>query len=722
MTKSITVNNCACISKANISIKENCINIKFGQNGTGKSSIAKLFEYQIKDDVSELIKLKPFGLGDSIIPIAENLNYNSVAVFNDKYVNQFNFKKQSENSYSVFLKTPEIENLETEIDSELNVFKDIFSESFQDILKMLSETLDELECKNEKIKISGGLKKFVSGDGAGFEKHSEFKKYESYYKQSSYSNILKWAKWKHDGRKLHNQSGNCPYCGTRLTSTFSEENTKFEKIFNTAAIKKADMMLNVIRNFHERKIISDKTYNLIKKYAGDSERALEFTSLITTLIGEANYLYSKLELISDFFAKSISFDEIKELLNNINILTIDYKISLKSYLRTTTLRNKIKKINDSISKLYAKSDILVKKYADYNDKVNQIICENSELMNTFLFNAGFPYYFEINQLGPVKSKCLLKPRTIDVNIEDIENYLSWGEKNAFALIVFLFTVVNSNPELIILDDPVTSFDKNKKFVVNEKLFLSESMYSFRNRTVLLFTHDLQPVIDYVKVYDLDYVNAAYLKNDGGILKEKTIGSGDLISFYTFLKQNYENQSLPFPYRIVCLRRFLELVDKKKYENEWNYLSSLIHGYYPPKKLDSKRNLDSYDEAEINQLNSTIKQYIDCFENYENSIELLNINSLIKELRNPTKNKYIYNVYLRLLIEKDSRIREIMKKKYSSFLKVLDETHHIEDDYLFQLNPNQFYNLPSNFEKNLAEFSKDIEIRNIINEISQKNLR
>ena len=40
-------------------------------------------------------------------------------------------------------------------------------------------------------------------------------------------------------------------------------------------------------------------------------------------------------------------------------------------------------------------------------------------------------------------------------------HLSWGERHAFALIMFMFDAISKNADIIILDDPISSFDRNK---------------------------------------------------------------------------------------------------------------------------------------------------------------------------------------------------------------------------------------------------------------------
>ena len=43
-----------------------------------------------------------------------------------------------------------------------------------------------------------------------------------------------------------------------------------------------------------------------------------------------------------------------------------------------------------------------------------------------------------------------------------DQHLSFGEKNAFALVLFMYQSLADKADLIVLDDPISSFDKNKK--------------------------------------------------------------------------------------------------------------------------------------------------------------------------------------------------------------------------------------------------------------------
>ncbi len=61
---SVRISNCNCIKEADIEIHKNVLNIKYGFNGTGKSTISKAIFSKSNDDESGLQSLKPYGIGN----------------------------------------------------------------------------------------------------------------------------------------------------------------------------------------------------------------------------------------------------------------------------------------------------------------------------------------------------------------------------------------------------------------------------------------------------------------------------------------------------------------------------------------------------------------------------------------------------------------------------------------------------------------------------------
>ena len=107
---SVQIRNCNSIESAEIKITKGTLNIKYGPNGLGKSSIAKAIQATVSNDGS-LQELKPFkyraveGAFDPSVTGVEGIN--SVLVFDDSYVSQFAFQRDEvlKNSFDIFIKT-----------------------------------------------------------------------------------------------------------------------------------------------------------------------------------------------------------------------------------------------------------------------------------------------------------------------------------------------------------------------------------------------------------------------------------------------------------------------------------------------------------------------------------------------------------------------------------------------------------------------------------------
>lgn len=62
MDKYIRVKNCNCISDATIEIVEKSLNIKYGSNGTGKSTISEAIYAQANNETDRLKDFKPYAV------------------------------------------------------------------------------------------------------------------------------------------------------------------------------------------------------------------------------------------------------------------------------------------------------------------------------------------------------------------------------------------------------------------------------------------------------------------------------------------------------------------------------------------------------------------------------------------------------------------------------------------------------------------------------------
>lgn len=92
--------------------------------------------------------------------------------------------------------------------------------------------------------------------------------------------------------------------------------------------------------------------------------------------------------------------------------------------------------------------------------IRKTIEENSTAINEFLKCAGYEYVVAIEEIED-RYRMILKSANYDTEIESVKDHLSYGERNALALALFMFSVLKDNPDMVILDDPISSFDGNK---------------------------------------------------------------------------------------------------------------------------------------------------------------------------------------------------------------------------------------------------------------------
>ena len=99
----IKVENLGVITEGKIELKKNVVNIKYGINGSGKSTISKGIELSVKGE--DLNKLRTYGSEiEPTVSISEDIS--SVIVFNQDYVDDYLFKDDlANNSFEIMINT-----------------------------------------------------------------------------------------------------------------------------------------------------------------------------------------------------------------------------------------------------------------------------------------------------------------------------------------------------------------------------------------------------------------------------------------------------------------------------------------------------------------------------------------------------------------------------------------------------------------------------------------
>ncbi len=142
---------------------------------------------------------------------------------------------------------------------------------------------------------------------------------------------------------------------------------------------------------------------------------------------EISYLSDKFNKIYEFDSYNIKNSEIGNLMDRVKDLIIN-KNELEYFKNENVLSvidnitNKINEIIDKITELQAKT-------ATLNTFIKKSIDDSKEDINKFLETAGFNYKFDFNMSSEESSKTILLYKgNEDINVDDIEKHLSWGEK------------------------------------------------------------------------------------------------------------------------------------------------------------------------------------------------------------------------------------------------------------------------------------------------------
>ncbi|WP_375778893.1 hypothetical protein ACE103_07440 [Bradyrhizobium sp. ma5] len=108
----IAITNCNSVDRAEVVLTKGTLNIKYGPNGLGKSTLAKAIVSKIRGDggLQDLVPFKHRGNAEAAPPEVEGIDdLASALVFDDDYVQQFVFQKDEvlKNSFDIFIKTLE---------------------------------------------------------------------------------------------------------------------------------------------------------------------------------------------------------------------------------------------------------------------------------------------------------------------------------------------------------------------------------------------------------------------------------------------------------------------------------------------------------------------------------------------------------------------------------------------------------------------------------------
>lgn len=366
---------------------------------------------------------------------------------------------------------------------------------------------------------------------------------------------------------------------------------------------------------------------------------------------------------------------------NARITPLKIDLALMDKLDSGETRSITDPVNAQLEELLLKIGELTGQVNKHKTKIKKAIEANQTSINAFLKSAGYKYTVEI--VPEIESyKMKLVHRDLIGHLETASKHLSYGEKNAFALVLFMYQVFSENPDLVVLDDPISSFDKNKKFAILHELFQGKA--SLKGRTTLMLTHDIEPAIDIIKttkdVFQASKPSASFLSSRNGVVREVPIAKEDIQTFAMICRANITTLHDPI-LKAVYLRRDYELRDEVGLE--YNLLASLFKGRVVPTLQSATENRDMTSEEKQSAEANIQTEHFPGF-NYDSLVaEVNNVNCIrVKFLATDVGYEKIQLFRIFNIAHDDDVIR-----------KFINESYHIENEYVMQLNPHKFESIP-----------------------------
>ena len=678
----VTIRNCNNIEHGCISVDEGTLNVKYAINGTGKTTISKAIRC-VGGDISSLTPFKYLDNADNNKPevIIDN-NPSIIRVFDEVYLDQYTFLEDEllKDSFEIFVKTPKYTEQEQKIESIISRVSDVFKndQCLEELIQVFQQFIAGFGKAKNGYSAAGSIAKGV-GKGnkiANIPVGMEF--YAPYLRSE---NNLAWLEWCLEGKSFVGISADeCPCCASR--SPAKERIEKLEENYDTKALKNFNAMLRVFDSLSL--YFSEGTNEQVRRILSNADAFGEPEKRY--LVEIKNQVEGLCQQLQDL--RSLSFATLKESLDissELERLRVD--IGLYSHIQSSLSRQKIDEVNASLADLISEATQLKAEVGKQRTLIKKTVEEHQKDINDFLSLAGYPYHVILEEQQDGEYRLMLRHETNAIqNVHSVKGHLSFGERNALALALFMYSSLYEKADFIILDDPISSFDGNKKFALLDLLFLKDSDKCFKGKTILLFTHEFGIVIDIMRTMTRHFYpepKASFLRCRQGTLDEITIARDDICSslqIYTSHIQSTDSDLI----KIIYYRRKLE-VEGKIGNPEYNLLSSLLHKRENP-TISAVDGATMMLEDDVATASRNIRQYIPGFDYANLLAQIID--------RNAIRDKYVRCVsnfeklhLFRLMFEvSDTSLDDISKK-------FVNEAYHIENEYLFCLDPAKYDVIP-----------------------------
>lgn len=509
------------IEKLDYVIQNNKVNVLIGISGSGKSSIAGAL---LEEDVERNQKINYTG---EVISGIEGIENPKISVFDEKLLDKYLFAQQKDdNVYSVLIDNENeyvnarihLENRLTEINKLLILENDKYLE-----LKKLQGHLGGTLTNSNKLRATSTIiKAKKSLDAIGRS---------NVY---SYLNALtpKHADWVVAGVEyIDEEKKLCPFCTKKLNKKKINIINKIDNVDLKSRLK----INQTVESFDE--YLSSTPFTL-KGINQLEEQMLEISIALKEFEKLKNDIFELYDI--ELTLEDISFDYEKELFKIFPSLEVPLKALNR---RKVSLKRNFDKANANTKNIFSR-------------RLNAI--------NNVIESMGIPYKIEAKyKRSRIYGYKLFHVE--DKNKEERMDGLSTGERKIISLIFFALEQQNKDSDLIIFDDPVSSYDENRRYSLYR--YITETL---RDKTILILSHD--QLFAKFAVYDKRRIvgDVSYFENAEDINLIKIVKE-DFNNINYYIKERIQKAE-SYMQKIINLRYFYELSRK---QNIYTYITKVF---------------------------------------------------------------------------------------------------------------------------------------------------
>ncbi|MGM1016088.1 MAG: AAA family ATPase [Actinomycetota bacterium] len=679
----VRIANCNNLDSAEITLAKSALNIKYGPNGIGKSTIARALTLRTDGD-DALKALTPFkyrdGTGHPQPSVEGADDIRSVLTFDDRYVSQFVFQQDEvlKNSFEIFINTAEYQAGNDEIEELFAALQTTFveQEEFDSAVHAFTHLCDVFGVTKTGVlsKSTKGYKAMAVG-GKLQNIPEPLKGYKGFLQSDDPAS---WVAWQAKGKSFLELSDNCPFCSVDSVNKSTAE--LVSKEYETATVKNMSQLRAAIETAGH---YFDPSYlaQLSEMLTLITEPKPEQLQFLATLRGEVDVFLNRLKTLRGLAFHTLRDEEkVDEYLSGLKI-----NLGLLRSLNSETTRSVVELINSKLDEVASRISVVKERIGQQRGRVKRLIEANQSQINSFLGSAGYRYQVSIEP-SDHSYRMLIQHQDLPGHLGAANSHLSYGERNAFALVLFMYQVRREQPDLVVLDDPVSSFDDTKKFAILHELFRGKN--SIRDQTTLMLTHDLEPAIDIVRLSTRRLFATAkpvahFLTSKRGTITEKPIAKDDLKTFGEVCDANIAAASDDI-IKLIYLRRKFEILGIN--DASTDVLSNLFHLRVVPDRPIGGGDREPLTAEELAEGSLKISEVVLGFD-YDVAVKGLRNLDILKEKFSASAVGYEKVQIFRMMLEIDE------PQEDDTFKKFVNETFHIENEYVMQLDPREYDSVP-----------------------------